>query len=346
MMKKKIFISLIVLLLLIVIILCAVYLKILRNQEKTITLNHDLITIEYGESYKPKLSDLIDLTKYDFIDEDEVKINSDIKYEKEYPAVGNYQIAITYKDIELKQKVVVKDTIAPKVSIEEKIEVPYGTDLEKFDFEQYAKIEDLSDIINIKVDFDKADVKVSGEYLVKMIVEDLYSNVTEKEFTIFIQEQEEQKDGEETIDNTIDTSNNEQVKDTKEESRITQNNSYQEEIQSVQPQIEETQVINERPISEEIPDNTNVSNNQQEISNVEQPIEENHPVQEEPEEKIFCVDGGPVHIAGDGKNEHGYYDTWDEAWEACQEYMKHMKSGHYKVSDCFCGKYYFWVEED
>lgn len=41
----------------------------------------------------------------------------------------------------------------------------------------------------------------------------------------------------------------------------------------------------------------------------------------------------------------GYYDTWEDAWEACKEAMKNLNGGHYKVDQCFCGKYYYWVEE-
>lgn len=41
----------------------------------------------------------------------------------------------------------------------------------------------------------------------------------------------------------------------------------------------------------------------------------------------------------------GYYDTWDEAWEACKEVLKVINGGHYKVDECLCGKFYYWVEE-
>ena len=42
----------------------------------------------------------------------------------------------------------------------------------------------------------------------------------------------------------------------------------------------------------------------------------------------------------------GYYDTWDEAFEDCKKYMNDLGSGHYKVDQCMCGKYYFWVKKD
>ena len=52
------------------------------------------------------------------------------------------------------------------------------------------------------------------------------------------------------------------------------------------------------------------------------------------------------HIAGDGANEHGYYNTWEEAFNAYEEYTKNWLSSHYKVNQCACGKYYFWAIQD
>lgn len=60
----------------------------------------------------------------------------------------------------------------------------------------------------------------------------------------------------------------------------------------------------------------------------------------------WCNEGGTHHIYGDGANEHGYYNSWDEAWSACQDFMKGIENSvHYKVDQCWCGLYYFWVEE-
>ena len=65
--------------------------------------------------------------------------------------------------------------------------------------------------------------------------------------------------------------------------------------------------------------------------------------EEKHEEKIYCVDGGKIHIYGDGANEHGYYKTWDEAFKAYEEYTKGWESTQFKVDQCACGLYYFWV---
>ena len=81
-----------------------------------------------------------------------------------------------------------------------------------------------------------------------------------------------------------------------------------------------------------------------------EPKEETKPAQQtkaetkpKQEEKIYCVDGGKVHIYGDGANEHGYYKTWDEAFKAYEDYTKGWDSTQFKVDQCACGLYYFWV---
>ena len=65
--------------------------------------------------------------------------------------------------------------------------------------------------------------------------------------------------------------------------------------------------------------------------------------EEKHEEKIYCVDGGKTHIYGDGANEHGYYKTWDEAFKAYEDYTRDWDSTQFKVDQCACGLYYFWV---
>ena len=79
---------------------------------------------------------------------------------------------------------------------------------------------------------------------------------------------------------------------------------------------------------------------EEQVKQTEPPKTESKPKKEE---KIYCVDGGKVHIYGDGANEHGYYKTWDEAFKAYEEYTKGWESTQFKVDQCACGLYYFWV---
>lgn len=61
------------------------------------------------------------------------------------------------------------------------------------------------------------------------------------------------------------------------------------------------------------------------------------------ETAYWCVDGGTHHIAGDGANEHGYYSSWDSAYQAFESYTKDWTSCQYKINQCGCGLYYFWA---
>ena len=57
----------------------------------------------------------------------------------------------------------------------------------------------------------------------------------------------------------------------------------------------------------------------------------------------WCIEGGKNHIAGNGTNEHGYYNSWDAAHKAFEEYTKDWASVQYEISACACGKFYFWA---
>lgn len=92
-------------------------------------------------------------------------------------------------------------------------------------------------------------------------------------------------------------------------------------------------------LKQETPKESVVQEKQETPKQVEQP-KQTTPKQEE---KIYCVDGGKTHIAGDDVNEHGYYKTWDEAFNAYEKYTEGWKSSHFKINQCFCGLYYFSV---
>lgn len=59
-----------------------------------------------------------------------------------------------------------------------------------------------------------------------------------------------------------------------------------------------------------------------------------------------CYEGGSKHVAGSGAYEHGYYNSYKEAWNALTVYMEDMISGNYYIDECACGKFYFYVRED
>ena len=110
--------------------------------------------------------------------------------------------------------------------------------------------------------------------------------------------------------------------------------------------VKEEKIIqdNKEPIKE---NKTSQNSNAKSKSNIQEQqtieVKEESKPQPKQEEKIYCVDGGKIHIYGDSANEHGYYKTWDEAFSAYEEYTKGWESTPFKVDQCACGLYYFWV---
>jgi len=180
-----------------------------------------------------------------------------------------------------------------------------------------AKTSNNGDIDNTK------DNIIQNTYAEEQIVS--FENTTaEKEIVTQTQEVEDTKV--EKNDEINKQANKEPVISKKESS----NNSIQTQKNQEQPKIENKQ---EQP-KETIPQ-------VKEEPVVTQPTKtESKPKQEE---KIYCVDGGKTHIYGDGANEHGYYKTWDEAFKAYENYTKGWESTQFKIDQCACGLYYFWV---
>lgn len=63
-------------------------------------------------------------------------------------------------------------------------------------------------------------------------------------------------------------------------------------------------------------------------------------------QSTWCFEGGSKHMAGTDAYEHGYYATWQQAWDALTSYMKDFSSGNYYVDQCACGKYYYYCKQD
>lgn len=203
-MKKKVFISFIIILFLLMI--CGIVLVIFLNErDNRISLIKDEVVIEYGNTYNPSIEELIDTSKYDFINSKEVRIENNIENEKDkdYPAVGEYEINVYYKKKNLQQKIEVKDTVAPELTVNDSIEIPFNTDLSTYNFKELINITDLSEVMDYNINFDNVNSSLSGEYIAIITVEDIYSNKAEKEFKIIVKEEEK----EENIDNSSNIQN-------------------------------------------------------------------------------------------------------------------------------------------
>ena len=99
------------------------------------------IELEYGEKYSVNSMKLLNTEGMD--DEDKkilkngLSIKSNFKYEdgKDYPAIGEYKITMTFNDNTLVKKVKVADTTAPELNTEFRdIDIVKGTDLATYDF--------------------------------------------------------------------------------------------------------------------------------------------------------------------------------------------------------------------
>lgn len=90
---------------------------------------------------------------------------------------------------------------------------------------------------------------------------------------------------------------------------------------------------------------TNSGSNDSKKEQTQTPAQTQQPSSEPPKQETayWCVDGGTHHVAGDGANEHGYYSSWDSAYQAFEQYTKDWTSCQYKINQCACGKYYFWA---
>ena len=325
-MKKKIFISLIIILFLLIMFGIIVKLYFYKRDSKII-LMQDNVVIEYGNKYNPKIEELIDLSKYSFIDMQEIRVENNIKNEKDkdYPAVGEYEINVYYKNKKLNQKIEVKDTIAPEISINDNIEIPYNTDLTTYNFKELVNVSDLSEIKEYNIDFSNVNSGLSGEYYAKIIIEDIYSNKAEKDFKIIIKEKEK----------NIDNSSNEQTDNTKSSTKEKDNNN----------------TVNNKNKPTNNNNSTINSSKETQESNKNESKQEN-PKQPEPE-RCTTNNNHSMGVGNSGKwfsnkNEAiTYYDNlisyWGNLWESNKiddvTYDKNCPVGYEVWSCMFCSKW-------
>ena len=145
-----------------------------QEQDK-LKLKSNELTIEYGS--------LIDTNVATYLDNDEsmtkeVKVDGipDNEMNKDYPAIGEYEISLSYKDQTEKVKVIVKDTVAPVFNdIKDKYEISLDNQLNVDDI----KAEDLSEV-TVTLDDAKVDYKKTGEYKATVIARDTSGNETKK----------------------------------------------------------------------------------------------------------------------------------------------------------------------
>ena len=149
------------------------------------------IKLEYGEKYSVNGMKLLNTEGMD--DEDKkilkngLSIKSNFKYEdgKDYPAIGEYKITMTFNDNTLVKKVKVADTTAPELNTEFRdIDIVKGTDLATYDFTG-LNLFSATDLSPVEVGYDSSAVNSNtvGTYVLKVTAKDTSSNETTKELT-------------------------------------------------------------------------------------------------------------------------------------------------------------------
>ena len=154
------------------------------------------IKLEYGAKYSVNGMKLLNTEGMD--DEDKkilkngLSVKSNFKYEdgKDYPAIGEYKITMTFNDNTLVKKVKVADTKAPELNTEFRdIDIVKGTDLATYDFTG-LNLFSATDLSPVEVGYDSSAVNSNtvGTYVLKVTAKDTSSNETTKELTVNITE--------------------------------------------------------------------------------------------------------------------------------------------------------------
>ena len=191
-MKRKIVVSLMILM----------FPMLVGCQKETMTLKIDSVTVEYGSSISVKAEDYLKNEK-DFLDKVEVAVNAENEKDKKYPPKGEYELLLKHDDNIEKVKVIVKDTIAPKLEIKDKYTIEYNSKLDQ----KELKATDLSKT-TITLDDSKVNYKKAGTYKATVIAKDESNNETKKEIEIVVKEEKKETTTKKSNSNGSTTRNN------------------------------------------------------------------------------------------------------------------------------------------
>ncbi len=202
--RKKITISGCILFVILMLIMIMI-LILVKSKSELLILKRNVVIVEYGQPISTDPKDYLNLNELDKKKKKDIlknirfesNINNEVETitnldgttsekDKGYAAVGSYIITLSYKGESKSLKVRVKDTIAPELTVPERIEIIQGTDLTAYDFKSLMTAADLAVMSDFTFDISRVDVNVLGEYIAKVSIEDASKNKTEKEFKIVI----------------------------------------------------------------------------------------------------------------------------------------------------------------
>ena len=188
-----------------IVLILAIGAFLLTRPKEALKLKKEEMIIEYGQAISTDPKDYLNFDEVDSKKKTEIlkntKLKSNISNEVEiitnedgstsekdkgYAKVGNYEITLTYKKEIKTIKIKVKDTVAPELTVPERVEIVQGTDLSTYDFKSLMMATDLAQLSDYTIDTAMIDVNVPGEYSAKVSIEDTSKNKTEKEFRVIV----------------------------------------------------------------------------------------------------------------------------------------------------------------
>lgn len=348
-----------------------------RNANKW-DIKQSEITIEYGEKYEPKLDELIDISKYPNVSDENTKLEFSIQNEpeKEYLAIGTYDIDVKHKiqyklfgltlfsvDDKKTVKINIQDTTIPVFAEEEgfnskEIEVYKDDKIENI--KDKFKATDLSEL-DLSLDDSNVNYAVAGEYEAKIVAKDKSNNIAELEIKIKVIEPTisiepaslELTVGEESDLKAIVKGKNQDVEWSSsddgiakvENGKVTAVNKGTATITAKSNNVQSTSTVNvkEKPVtttkpSTTAPKNTTKPNNNSGTTTSKPQITTPSTTTPTQTQPYWCTEGGTHHILSKGL---GWFNSYDEAYKAGGEYINQHYNGNggWYVDQCDCGKW-------
>ena len=188
------------------------------------------------------------------------------------------------------------------------------------------------------------EVSQNENIIIADVVDSENNNDLNENLVIDLEEQNNEivnteKQNDKETQETAKTEDNQVNKIKNDLPKKTENNPQNKGTTSVKTNTEVKQEVKQPEIKQEQPKQETKKENVEKKKTEEKITKEPTPS----DLGYWCAEGGTHHVAGDGANEHGYYSSWNEVQIAFENYTKGWPSVQYKISQCLCGKYYFWA---
>lgn len=155
------------------------------NLHPKLELKNNTLTVEYGDDVNSLLKDCIDTSIYENKDViDEIKYSCKQIKDFDNVPVGKYTINYKYRDTEKTLKLIVQDTIAPKIALTKEINI-FENDVISYD--DYVEVSDLSKY-KITIDDSKVNYNTAGTYVAKYTAKDKYGNINTIDIPVVVEE--------------------------------------------------------------------------------------------------------------------------------------------------------------